>query len=453
MSKFLSLTWFKSKIEQAVEKVITNKIETLMEQEDGVDEVVQPLAKPPYLNIKLVNDVLTILLLDGNIICKLQATKEDFLRAKNAITEDELFNLVISREVMEEKKKDTLKANKIKAMQEGLSILENSEQFDVVENTVYFKGINRSVPTLLVEELLRVVNASNDTHIPLENNVEFLSLKRFFMWCCLNPRAEVADDLYKFLKDNSFRITKQGFFVALRNVVTVHNDSTGIVEFISNAYNKVKAVWKKSPDNYRVVKTPGDEYKFELVTSELSGNTIIGNLTTLYLDLPNMSENRYTDAHTKTFDIRVGKVVNMPMEDCNWSRADCAHAGLHFTSDEIHYVGCGDTSVLILINPMKVVGIGNSKGRCYEYLPIMTVPREEATLILHDLEFDTLELDEDFAIRELDNLEELAKQGFSAESTKYDFNFPQISSSQIKAIVASLSEMKHELENRIVNID
>lgn len=35
MSKFLSLTWFKSKVEQAVEKVIANKIETLMEQEDN----------------------------------------------------------------------------------------------------------------------------------------------------------------------------------------------------------------------------------------------------------------------------------------------------------------------------------------------------------------------------------------------------------------------------------
>ena len=33
MSKFLSLSWFKSKIEVAVEKVVANKIESLMEQE------------------------------------------------------------------------------------------------------------------------------------------------------------------------------------------------------------------------------------------------------------------------------------------------------------------------------------------------------------------------------------------------------------------------------------
>jgi len=30
-----------------------------------------------------------------------------------------------------------------------------------------------------------------------------------------------------------------------------------------------------------------------------------------------MKENRFTDDWTKTFDIRVGKVVNMPMADVN----------------------------------------------------------------------------------------------------------------------------------------
>ena len=129
----------------------------------------------------------------------------------------------------------------------------------------------------------------------------------------------------------------------------------------------------------------------------------IGNLKDLYIDLPNRHENRFTDDWTKTFDIRIGKPVSMPKEECNWSTQDCAAAGLHF-ADQIHYVGCGDQSVLVLINPMKVVGIGEHKGRCYEYLPIMTVPREEATSILHDLRFDTLQLDEDYAIRELDKV-------------------------------------------------
>ena len=188
-------------------------------------------------------------------------------------------------------------------------------------------------------------------------------------------------------------------------------------------------------------------------TKKLVEGEDLGCLTDLYLDLPNRHENRFTDDWTKTFDIRIGQPVTMPQEDCNWSTQDCAAAGLHFTADQIHYVGCGDTSVLVLINPMKVVGIGEHKGRCYEYLPIMTVPREEATSILHDLNFSTLELDEDYAIRELEDLQEKVKEGFAVESRKYEFNIPQMSSIEIKNIITCLDEMKAEMSNRIVNLD
>jgi hypothetical protein len=109
--------------------------------------------------------------------------------------------------------------------------------------------------------------------------------------------------------------------------------------------------------------------------------------------------------------------------------------------------------MLILINPMKVVGIGEHKGRCYEYLPIMTVPREEATTILHDLNFDTLQLDDQYAVRELQTLAERAQAGFVAESRKYDFNIPNISIAEIAIIALSLDKMKDEIMDRIKTID
>jgi hypothetical protein len=169
--------------------------------------------------------------------------------------------------------------------------------------------------------------------------------------------------------------------------------------------------------------------------------------------LPNRAENRFTDDWTKTFDIRIGKPVTMPMSDCNWSTQDCAAAGLHFTADQIHYVGCGDQSILVLINPMKVVGIGEHKGRCYEYLPIMTVPREEATSILHDLDFDTLALDEHYVVSELENLNETVQNNFAAETKKYNFNLPHISSAEIDRIIMSLDDMKDALSGRISDVD
>jgi len=499
----LSLKWFKSAIERTIEKVVENKIEQAFDQLDKQQEegVQTPSSNntwystntntavtKPYLNIKMVNDTLTIVLNDGNIITKSPANADDFTKAKTCTTEACLLNLVGSPEIQSERRKAEAEYEKAKAIQRGAEYLATLDQFEMKNNALYLKGINRSLPPLLVEEFLEVVGKHGNT-----DNDEFNALHRFFMWCCLNPRAEVANDLFNFLKKNSFSITKQGFFVALRNVVTLHG-STELVQFVSNAYNKIKAVWKKNPADYTVFLKHGEyvmvhksvfeelepctfcdgsgtipcedeEWDDSSECYECSGSgTVykhcesqygeeIGNLTELYLDLPNRAENRFTDAHTKTFDIRIGRPVNMPMEECNWSRADCAHAGLHFTSDEIHYVGCGDTSVLILINPMKVVGIGESKGRCYEYLPIMTVPREEATEILHDLDFDTLELDESYAIRELQNLAEKAKEGFTAEAKKHDFNLPALSAVEVYTIVKSLDEIKQEISKRIVKID
>jgi len=473
MSKFLSMQWFKSKIEHAVEKAISNKIDNLMDQED-VEEV---SSQKPYTNIKLVNDVLTVVLRNGNILTKTGATDDDYYKAVNATTEASLYNVCSTAEIMEERRKNEAEIARVKAVQQGIKKLEGLADFEVEGNSVKLASTGRTMPQLLVEQFIQIVDRVSyyvgfgDLEAKLAQDEEYQALKRFFMWCCLNPRAEVADDLYEFLHKNSFRITKQGFFVALRNIVTLHG-GTELVQFVSNAYNKVKAVWKKSPDNYHVF-VKDNQYSFVHVddmyeeieeydqeAGEFYIDTIakldlgedLGSLTELYLDLPNRVENRFTDAHTRTFDIRVGKVTNMPPEQCNWNRADCGHAGLHFTADHINYVGCGDTSVLILINPMKVVGIGELKGRCYEYLPIMTVPTEESTTILHDLDFDTLELDEDYAIRELQNLADRAKDGFVIEASKHQFNIPAMTHFQIENIAASLYEMKNTLSKRVSTI-
>jgi hypothetical protein len=509
-SKFLSLDWFKETAENAIGKVVANKLESLMEQEVPVEQQCHAKVKP-YMTMKLVNDTLTVVLNNGDVLSKPAATEEDFYAVSNATDEHEIDIIMSSREVMADLEAVRQETVRIQALQQGIELLGALPDFTVEGNTVYLKGTSRSLPPLLVERFIIVVNdvkyytGFGNVQEALNQNDDYVALKNFFMWCCLNPRAEVAHELYRFLEENSFRITRQGFVVALRNVVTLHG-SPELVHFVSNSYNKVKAVWKKNPDNYIVFLQDG-EYKLvdkghltkiETHTStdcpECNGaggwyedydeenedenwedcetcngtgeveeyeytvqvpidyGQRIGGLTELYLDLPNREENRFTDDWTKTFDIRIGQVTSMPQEDCNWSTQDCAAAGLHFTSDQIHYVGCGDQSVIVLINPMKVVGIGKHKGRCFEYLPIMTVPRDEATRILHDGEFDTLQLDEDYAIRELESLLEKAKEGFATESKKYEFNMPAISAREINTIVLNLSEMKAKIVDRVTTI-
>jgi len=465
-----SLSWFKrqSELENLIieEQKLKNEI-LRKELIPGGDFNVNTIKKP-YLSVRLVNDVLTIVLNDGSILTKPNATELDYRTAVCSSSEVTLFDICADSEVSAEKRKQEAEVKRIQSLQEGIKSLEGLDDFEIEGNSVKLAGTGRTMPQLLVEKFIELVEMYEmDPFNNVTDDEEYQALKRFFMWCCLNPRAEVANDLYEFLNKNSFRITKQGFFVALRNVVTLHG-GTELVQFVSNAYNKVKAVWKKKPDDYTVFLENGeyklvhysdlyetieeyDEENEEYYEDEIAVNhgEKIGNLTELYLDLPNRHENRFTDAHTRTFDIRIGQVVNMPPDECNWSTADCAHAGLHFTADQINYVGCGDQSVLVLINPMKIVGIGEHKGRCYEYLPIMTVSREESTEILHDLDFDTLALDESFVIRELQNLAEKAKEGFIIESTKHQFNIPPMSHIQINTIVTSLEEMRNSISNRV----
>ena len=481
-----SLEFFKSLIERDT-KVMEMLLKDNTVPSGPTNSSTTMIGGKPYSNIKFVNDVLTVVLNDGNIISKHPATADDFQRARNARNEVDLFAVCMVQEVYDDKRTKEQEIEKLKALAEGAKKLASyPDYFEVRDGSVYVKGISRSLPPLLVEEFLVVISYHNPL-VALDCNDNFTALYNFWMWCCLNPRAEVADKLFNFLKKNSFKITKQGFFTALRNVVTIHG-GTELVQFVSETYNKVKAVWKKSPDKYTVFLEDGeysivhdddlhddewttcgycygdgcDDEDSECPTCQGEGGyddvvekeygEKIGNLTELYMDLPNRAENRFTDAHTQTFDIRVGQVVHMDPAKCRWNTDDCGAEGLHFTSDEIHYVGCGDQSVLVLINPMKVVGIGESKGRCWEYLPIMTVPRDEATTLLHDLDFDALELDEAFTINEMQGLQDKVVDGFTAEAKKYSVNFPTVSMEEVSNIVSNLNRMQRIISFRVNSI-
>jgi hypothetical protein len=502
-NKFLSLEWFKSKVEMSIDRVIESKIESLI-QEENKSESQQKYVKP-YFSMKMVNNVLTVVLNDGAIISKPNSSEEDFHAVANARSIEEILAITSSSEVIADIEQAKAEAARIRAFQQGVKLLADLPDFTVEGNTVYLAGTSRSLPQLLVEKFIEIVDrVANEPSQEvfsdqLMQDDEYVAHKNFFMWCCLNPRAEVAHELYRFLTENSFKITKQGFFVALRNVVTLHG-SPELVNFVSNAYNKVKAVWKKNPNEYTVFLENG-EYKLvhndklfediivesticpdcngeggyhdwedEWMDCETCGGSgeveeyeweekqaidhgqRIGGLTELYLDLPNREENRFTDNWTKTFDIRIGQVVSMPKEECNWSTQDCATAGLHFAGYTAPYVLCGDTTVMTLHNPMKVVGIGTQKGRCWEYLPFMLTTVAEADQIMNDRSFDFLQLDEQYAIRELESLAEKVKDGFAAEAKKYEFNLPHISASEINTIVANLSEMKTKIKDRVVTI-
>lgn len=101
---------------------------------------------------------------------------------------------------------------------------------------------------------------------------------------------------------------------------------------------------------------------------------------------------------------------------------------------------------------MKVVGIGEEKGRCYEYLPFMTTNVDEASEIMASRVYDFLQMDEEYTIHELEGLADKAQAGFTAETRKHQFNLPSLSSVEMNSIIASLDEMKKEISNRVSTI-
>jgi hypothetical protein len=53
----------------------------------------------------------------------------------------------------------------------------------------------------------------------------------------------------------------------------------------------------------------------------------------------------------------------------------------------------------------------------------------------------------------LENLTETVQSNFAAETKKYSFNLPHISSAEVNQIILSLDEMKDALSGRISEVD
>ena len=107
--------------------------------------------------IKLVNDQLTVVLSDGKMFTKTDATEEDFERAQNAKTEQELECIMMDQEVADQKEQQRRDIERAKALQEGIKVIAELDDFRREGDSCYLVGTNRSMPSLLVEKFIEVV--------------------------------------------------------------------------------------------------------------------------------------------------------------------------------------------------------------------------------------------------------------------------------------------------------
>ena len=456
--KYLSLSWFKSKIEKgvetAIEKVVTKKVENLVEELSNQEVLIKP-----YHSSIQVNDTLTVVLNNGQVLTKQNVESEKLGECK---TEDDVIKLMSTKELVQEKEKQEEVKKEIELIVSNFDILVQTGDFEVKDNSVYLKGINRSVPKLLINKFANICQEysrdtyGTDAHFSqlLDEDIEYQSLIRFWKKCCLNPNAQSAEDLYEFLEHHNMKIDQHGNFYAYRRVKKASSENTELVDFISNSYNKIKAVWKKKPSNFEVF---NDGSGFVIVNSQKQNhgeNNHMGNLEKLYLDLPNMQENRYTSAHTGLEDYRVGNVISMPRDEGDDDNTRNCSFGYHAASKQYDYSDFGNQDILVIINPMDVLAVPRGevgKLRTCRWYFAMTLEENERYILDEDC-FDVTHLGDIFEEKCLENLEEHVKKGFTEEVKRHTFTIPNISANEITTICKSLTDIQEELKSRVVNI-
>lgn len=183
----------------------------------------------------------------------------------------------------------------------------NDSQLLVLKgDSVYWEEISQlSLPPELVKAIL---NAEFN-----HDKVKIDTYKNFWTLMSLNPNEECRKNLFWFLNRNGLSLSKQGFFVAYRNVVPLSTDT--------------------------------------------DGNEI------------------FTDYHSHSTRIKIGEVVTIPRDKCDCNSSNECSRGLHLASKNwLNKNYYGTVGMVCLCNPADVVAVPyNSqygKLRTCAYLPI-----------------------------------------------------------------------------------
>lgn len=353
------------------------------------------------MKVLKIDSTVTVITDDGDVISSSNVSNEQFEKLYAYVLDNnvEAVKKMLVPELCKEEAKFVAKkqiVENIYTMAQHLTHL-----FEIKNDALYRKGIDLSVPEALAQAYVEVYQEFVESDWFELENVEdtdmFLSLDRFWMWCSLNPNAESREDLFRFLQHHEMKITNQGMFLAYRRVVSKGAQNAGIVNFVSNSYVKVKGKWKKNPMDYTVYEKDGILQLFHVTNTTPSDGTYdaLGNLHDLYLNLPNMQSEQFTDAHTHTMDYRIGVEARIERGQGNQSNQVSCSRGLHVASKAYDYSGFGDTAILVAVNPMDVLAVPqgeDGKLRTCAFTPVAVLEQDEENNILEDEDMEVEDL-------------------------------------------------------------
>lgn len=366
----------------------------------------------------------------------------------NSNCTDELYNNVMANQNDEEQVQCLLvpefckKKEEIEVKTKMLTDFTASKYLSIFGNSVYIKSVSElTVPEDLAVALFKA-EQDQDTEL-VQTYLNFWTL------CSLNPDSRARTNLFWFLKRYGMVISKSGLFVAYRNVQLKSEGSeisSKWAEFISTSYSKIKYKFKKSPKNYFVGKDANGDKVCVLTESSLT--KVKGNLQELYNKLNDQDLSPvYTDAHTRTFTIKIGEPVTIDRSKCDSVQENTCSRGLHVAGRTwITKGNFGNISLMVLVNPADVVAVppddNYGKMRCCTYYPVQLIERDEDGEIIDQV------IDDGF---EDDFMHHIAYSGDvnNTDIINYTVDIPEIPEISKKKILNRLVEISNSLKKKV----
>lgn len=386
----------------------------------------------------LKGSTITVFMKDGTIVTNTNADKETYAKVISAETEEEVRALIFP-ELTEEEAKAFAKSG-------GREIIEDLISLGIFEKeggAVYRKGIKLSIPEMVLDEYISAFRTGNI------DSKRFQTIDNFWKNLSLCPNPESREDLFKFLAKHGMRITPQGMVLAYRRVVSKKTGDIEKITAISNTWLKVKTVWKYNPSSYFLVIRDGD-YKPVKDGKVLDSDKVLGNLNDLYESISRMEAEQFTDAHTRTYDYKIGVENRMERSQGNQSNKASCSTGFHLASKHYDYSGFGDKAVLCIFNPMDTLAVPqgeDGKLRVCAFTILSVLDNNEENTILDTADLSDLILEHYEA--QVANLEKLLSQ-----NTPYELGINNILSSyDVVDSKALLEEARKNIKGRLIKIN
>lgn len=234
------------------------------------------------------------------------------------------------------------------------SEVNNSKILKVRGNTVYMPSVSElSIPQDFVTKILEA-EENNDV-------AEINKYKNFWTLVSLNPDSRVRDNIFWFIRKWDMKLTESGFIIAYRNA-DIYKESEFTQEEIKDIITSYYTEKYYNNNDPKSIIFRDDESLEEVYQGVVGGK---------YAPV-------FTDQHSHSTRIVLGKPVSIPREDCDAEQENSCSKGLHTGAKgwlKSNYYG--QVGMQVLVNPAKIVAVPTidqyGKMRTCEYFPVALI--------------------------------------------------------------------------------